>query len=216
MRLVLFLLVLACALRAESIPITGSINQSFPGTENTTITGPGLSFQIQDEQSCLLCGDPQVGHCLPGTICGFNYTDSLFADTASFERPAVVTYHGIVFGSGMPGSVSASFNLPTSPELFTGQFPLIEPVTVSGELQASMGNQRFLDLFVSGSGTAQILIDPISPDTINDPYHVFGIDINFTGTASTSAVPEPKNVGLVLLSLAGVLGLLKTRWRILR
>jgi hypothetical protein len=210
MRLVLFLIVLACALRADSIPITGSINDAFPGTDFMQINGPGLSFGIDDAVGCLLCGGGP-GDCTPGTICGFNYSKHFSADASDLDEFLDVTYQGISVGLGMPGFASASFNLSTTGELYTGQSALTEPVTLSGEIKASTGSQQFLDLFVTGSGTAQLSIGNLR--FFDDPNNVYGIDITFTGTASPSPVPEPKSATLVILSLAGVLAVLKTRCR---
>jgi hypothetical protein len=214
MRPVLFLLVLACVLRAESIPITGSFESIFPGHDNLNINGPALSFNIGDPDSCLYCGDPDLGACPPGTVCGFNSSWSDELSNPGFFQFYGVTYNGTEVDFSVPSSVSADLNYSTTGEPFNLQDPLIEPVTVSGELEASIGNQQFLDLFVSGSGTAQIFVDgPIS--SVNGLYHVSGIEVDFTGTASTSAVPEPKSEAFVILSMAGTLAFLRTRRRIL-
>ena len=112
MRLVLFLLVLACTLRADSIPITGSINEALYGHLDATISGPGLSFSISDPTDCLYCGDPGVGDCLPGTICAFNYGFDLQVDTLDFNTFAGATYNGVSVESGMCGFRGMAITVP--------------------------------------------------------------------------------------------------------
>jgi hypothetical protein len=49
-------------------------------------------------------------------------------------------------------------------------------------------------LFVSGSGTAQIFIDGPS-SSINGPYPISGIEVDFTGTASNVICAGAKGRG---------------------
>jgi hypothetical protein len=199
MRLVLSLLVLGCTLTADSIPITGSLHEGNYGFQDASVSGPGLSFYIGDPTDCFYCVPPftgSIGDCVSGMVCDL-FVD-IDRDSASFDLPAGASYNGISVGAGIEGDVNINLGI-VSTGLFENQSSF--PVTVSGGIGASVGDQQFLDLTINGTGTASI------SDCFDEPDVVCNIGVSFTGTA-TSPVPEPKNVVLALfLALFLVLAL---------
>jgi hypothetical protein len=195
MRLVLFLLVLVCTLRADLIPITDFLNEGNYGIQDASVNGPGLSLYIGDPTDCFYCVPPftgSIGECTPGTVCGLSV--GIGRNTEYFDLPAFASYDGISVGFGMEGDVSVGLSFISTGPL---KNPSSFPVTVSGGISASVGDQQFLDLPINGTGTAGISY------CFDEPNVVCNIGVSFTGTA-TSPVPEPKNVVLAFfLILSG-------------
>jgi hypothetical protein len=189
MRLVLFLLVLGCTLTADSILITGSLNEGNYGFQDASVNGPGLSFYIGDPTDCFYCVPPftgSIGECSPGSVCEISV--GIDRDSESFDLPAGASYNGISVGAGIEGDVNVGLSL-ISTGLFENQSSF--PVTVFGGIGASVGDRQFLDLTINGTGTASI------SDCFDEPNVVCNIGVSFTGMA-TSPVPEPKNVVFAL------------------
>jgi hypothetical protein len=188
MRVTLFLLILACSLWADTIPITVSLNEGNFGFQNASVSGPGLSLYMGDPTDCFYCVPPftgSIGECSLGSVCELSV--GIGRDSSSFDLPAFASYDGVAVGAGMEGEVSIDLTIISTGPL---ENPSSFPVTVLGGIAASVGNQQFLNLPISGTGSAGI------SDCYQEPNVVCNMGVSFTGTATT-AVPEP-NVGFAL------------------
>jgi hypothetical protein len=189
MRVTLFLLILACSLWADTIPITGSFNEGNYGFQDASVSGPGLSLYMGDPTDCFYCVPPftgSIGECSLGSVCELFV--SISRDSSSFDLPAFASYNGVSVGAPVEGSVSIDLSIISTGPL---ENPSSFPVTVVGGIAASVGNQQFLNLPIDGTGSAAI------SDCYQEPNVVCNVGVSFTGVA-TSTVPEPKNVVLAV------------------